>query len=147
MTDWEDQMGTFKLQLFYDGLCRLCSAEIEQYRKTPGSNQIEFIDITQAAFQAESFSLDPGAVHRHIHVRTENGSVFTGVEAFFEIWKLLPKYRFLQKTLDRPLLLPILKKGYDAFARIRPYLPRKQSSNPGADCSASPYCKINLKSL
>lgn len=126
------QQGT----IFYDGLCVLCSREIEHYRKQKGSDRFAFVDITQTDFDATKFNVDPFAVHKFMHVKSPDGQLHVGVEAFRTIWKELPKYKFLYQWTDNSLARAVLNIGYSGFVRVRPYLPRKS-----ADCSASPYCE------
>jgi predicted DCC family thiol-disulfide oxidoreductase YuxK len=125
------------LTVYYDGLCQLCSREIDHYKKQQGSQNIQFVDITLADFDASKENLDPIKVHKIMHVKLSDGTVKTKVDAFIEIWKWLPKYQFAVKTSQYFFVRPILNIGYDVFAKIRPYLPKKKALN----CDASPYCE------
>ncbi len=129
-------MSTNKLSIYYDGLCPLCSREIDHYRKARGADQLRFVDITSVGFQAETEGLDPQEVHRVMHVKTADGRVHTEVEAFIQIWKVLPGYGWMARLVSSAPIRPLANVGYRGFARIRPWLPRKK-----ADCSASPYCE------
>lgn len=122
--------------VYYDGLCHLCSREIDHYRKQRGSEDLRFMDITGASFDATAEGVDPVQVHKVMHVRRKDGTLATGVNAFIEIWKILPKYNWAARLAVRPLPSLVLKVGYEAFAAIRPFLPRKK-----ADCATSPYCE------
>lgn len=44
--------------VYYDGLCLLCSREITHYKKMKGSENINFIDITEPSFIARNQDLD-----------------------------------------------------------------------------------------
>ena len=127
-----------KLTVFYDGLCQLCSREIDHYRKQDGASNIDFIDICQPGFKAEDQGVDPFEVHKVMHVRRPDGTLATRVEAFVEIWERLPKYRRFAKWARLRGVNQCLEVGYTAFAFVRPYLPRKK---PTLDCSSSPYCE------
>ena len=63
------------LSVYFDGLCPLCSREIEQYRKASGSDQISFVDITVDGFDAIANGLDPKRVHEVMHVKTDSGDI------------------------------------------------------------------------
>ena len=129
-----------KLKVYYDGLCHLCSREIRHYKKIKESNEhIDFIDITTPPFDALKEGLDPFEIHKVMHVRTPDGKVHTAVDAFIEIWKVFPKYRWAAKIAQTPVIKTILTLGYHAFAKVRPYLP-KVKRKP-ADCEDSPYCE------
>lgn len=123
--------------VYFDGLCPLCSREIDHYRKARGSDHLRFIDITHAGFDAAKEGVDPVQVHQVMHVRDQNGKLATGVDAFIEIWKVLPGYNWAARLANRTVPRGLLTVGYYIFAKIRPYLPRKT-----ADCSASPFCGI-----
>ncbi len=128
-------MNSNKVQVYFDGLCHLCSREIDHYRKQRGSEEIQFVDITAPEFDPMKAGLDPVRVHREMHVRKSNGSLKVGVDAFIAIWEILPRYHFAARLGKRALPHVLLTAGYHVFARVRPFLPRKK-----ADCSASPYC-------
>jgi predicted DCC family thiol-disulfide oxidoreductase YuxK len=61
----------------------------------------------------------------------------TGVDAFIEIWKVLPGYGWLARTVSIPPVHALAGLGYAVFAKIRPLLPRKTRS-----CEDSPYCEV-----
>ncbi|MFN7904232.1 MAG: thiol-disulfide oxidoreductase DCC family protein [Pseudobdellovibrionaceae bacterium] len=129
-------LNPMKGAIYFDGLCMACSAEINHYRKLPGSETFDFIDITAQTFKAEDHGLDPAKVHKVMHVRDSNGVLHEGVDAFRTIWKGIPRYQFLARLSENKLVRWTLEQGYKSFVVIRPYLPRKKM-----DCSASPYCE------
>lgn len=122
--------------MYFDGLCHLCSREIDHYRKQNGSDKIEFVDITAPDFDPKKANVDPILVHREMHVRKADGTLAIGVDAFIAIWETLPRYRFAARLAKRGIPHALLTAGYKVFARVRPFLPRKKS-----DCSKSPYCE------
>ena len=126
-----------KIQIYYDGLCHLCSREIDHYRKVKGSENLEFVDITADGFNAQDHGLDPKAVHQVMHVRDTNGQVATAVEAFLVIWRALPSYQWAARLVALWPVKGVALVGYHAFARIRPYLPKRKR---GKMCSLSPHC-------
>ena len=118
-----------KTTVYYDGLCPLCSREIDHYRGMEGSDALEFKDIMRKDFSAEREGLNPKRVHDVMHVRAANGELRTGVDAFVEIWSVLPKMRWLVPWARRTPIKQLLKTGYVGFAKIRPFLPRKACSS------------------
>ncbi|MGL4549650.1 MAG: thiol-disulfide oxidoreductase DCC family protein [Gemmataceae bacterium] len=122
------------LTLFYDGLCPLCSREIDHYRRAAaGDPSVAFVDIAGPGFDAASFGLDPARVHREMHV-TEGEAVHVGVDAFLAIWRRIPGHRWLLSLARLPLADLFLRAGYFFFATVRPWLPRKQACDAGT-CS------------
>ncbi len=111
-----------KLIVYYDGLCHLCSREIRHYKKLKGRD--ERIDITADHFDAQKEGLDPLKVHQVIHVRTPDGKIHTAVDAFIELWKSFPQYKWAATIAQVPGIKALLTFGYHAFAKARPYLPK-----------------------
>lgn len=136
-------MGAAKVTVFYDGLCILCSREIDHYRKSRGADLITFVDICAPGFDPAENGLDPKAVHKVMHVRRQDGTLAIEVDAFIEIWKTLPGYWLLAKLANYRIVKIFLNFGYQAFVKIRPYLPRRKSDYD--QCSTSPHCEVPQK--
>ena len=128
-----------KITVYYDGLCKVCSTEIHHYMRQQGAENIEFIDICSPQFDAIKENLDPVQIHKIMHVRRLDGTMATRVEAFVEIWKVLPKYFFLSKIAKNKIVNYVMELGYSGFAAIRPILPRYAKADP---CEGSPYCEV-----
>lgn len=128
-----------ELKVFYDGLCRVCSAEIEYYKKKSGSHKINFVDIFSADFNAQEENLDPVKIHKHLHAKKNDGQVLVGVDVFIEIWKNLDNFQKLAQVAENKFLNSVLRAGYKIFVDVRPYLPRRKAQ----DCSTSPYCETS----
>lgn len=127
-------MQDHSVQVFYDGLCVLCSSEINHYKKMKGAENIRFVDITGFDFDAKKEGLDPFLVHKELHAKDENGRVFVGVETFILIWSKLDKLKWLSRFAQKSFVKKTLEVNYKFFVKIRPYLPRKA-------CAESPYCE------
>lgn len=127
-----------ELTVYYDGLCKVCSKEIAHYKKQTGADLIDFVDITSMQFNAAQEGVDPVQVHQVMHARRKDGTLVTRVDAFIEIWKVIPKYRLLSKMADQSLIKYGLELGYSCFAALRPFLPRYKKLS---DCQDSPYCE------
>jgi predicted DCC family thiol-disulfide oxidoreductase YuxK len=110
--------------VYYDGECHVCSREISVYQKAD-RGQLKLIDISHPDFKASDHGLDPREVQKYFHVRTEDGRVRKGVDAFVEIWKVLPNYRFLVSIAHFPPVNFLMRLGYEAFAAVRPLLPKR----------------------
>lgn len=128
-----------QLKVFYDGLCPLCSREIDHYRTKQKSDRIEFVDIARPEFNAEREGLDPKHVLQRFHVKTQNGDIKEGVDAFVEIWKVLNIWTPMQKLACHWASRPLFDLGYSLFAKVRPVF-RKQ------DCDSG-YCDIEKKRI
>jgi predicted DCC family thiol-disulfide oxidoreductase YuxK len=118
-------MNTSSVVVYFDGLCPLCSREIEHYRHRTRDGQVQYVDITAPGFDPQAEGLDADRIHRVLHVK-ENGQVRTGVDAFVAIWQAVPGYAWLARLARWPIVRPLLSVGYHAFAAVRPLLPRRK---------------------
>ena len=112
----------FPLQVFYDGACPLCSREVAHYRKKDIHNHIHWIDIAAPGFDAGSYGLDPTRITQVMHARTPDGTLYTEVRAFLQIWNALPPTLFsttIRLFLKIPGMLPLAGFFYRLFARNR----------------------------
>ena len=124
------------LKVYFDGLCPLCSTEIDHYKKKKRAARIEFVDISDSGFSAHKEGLDPRQIHAQFHVKTKEGQIYVGVPAFVEIWKVLQIWTPMQSLALHPTTRPIFELGYALFAKIRPYFRRKE--NCESHCQKSP---------
>lgn len=129
-----------ELEVFYDGLCRVCAAEIDVYRKREISGRILWTDISAPEFDPQKIGLDRESVQRELHSRKSDGRLLTGVETFLAIWEIVPGFTWMKKLVDNPVMRPLANLGYQGFVRLRPYLPRKAQ----ADCTDG-VCDARLK--
>ncbi|MCO5143885.1 MAG: DUF393 domain-containing protein [Oligoflexia bacterium] len=124
------------ISVYYDGLCSLCSREINHYKKMNGAESIEFIDIFDEKFNASSEGLNPVDIHKKLHVKDQDGNIQTGVNAFICIWQNIPSLRVLAKLASFFPIKIFLIFLYKIFTYIRPLLPRKS-------CENSSFCEFN----
>jgi len=124
-----------KLKIFYDGACLVCHTEIELYRKHDINNNLSFIDISSPDFELGEIPVTKKDLNKYFHIQLPNGLYLHGVDAFMEIWKLLPKWTLLEKVTNNFFMKTFLEIGYFFFVYIRPYLPKRR--NCGSDA-----CKI-----
>ena len=113
---------SYPLQVFYDGACPLCSREVAHYRKKDNRHHLHWIDIATPAFDARAYGLDPARITQVMHARTPDGTLYTEVTAFIQIWKALPPTLFsstMRLLLRIPGLLPLAGIFYRLFARNR----------------------------
>jgi predicted DCC family thiol-disulfide oxidoreductase YuxK len=113
------------LTLYFDGLCVLCSAEMEHYRRRDRDGRLALVDIAAPDFDATALGLEPAEVQRVLHGRLGDGTWLTGVDTFVAIWERLPGFRLAARLAKLRLVRPLLDLGYRGFVRVRPYLPRR----------------------
>ena len=118
-----------RLTIYYDGLCHLCSREINHYRSNAGAAKVSFVDTTSVGFDPRKEGLDPREINKTMHVKRSDGKIFQGVEAFIEIWHVLTGYAWLAQLFSLPIVKYPAKLGYGIFSRIRPLLPRRSRAS------------------
>ena len=128
--------STGQLTVYFDGLCKVCAYEIDFYRKRQGSASVRWVDIMDPQFSPQAEGLDPQLVHQEMHARRPDGGLAVGVDAFVEIWKVIPGFGVLAQLASQTWMKPVLRAGYHAFTKLRPYLPRKAG---GVACNDD-YC-------
>jgi predicted DCC family thiol-disulfide oxidoreductase YuxK len=106
--------------VFFDGGCPLCNAEIGLYRRCGGGESVTFVDVAKVAGQQIAPDLDTGAALKRFHVRTADGALVSGAEAFGHLWLALPSWRWLGRVTLLPGVLLILEVAYRGFLVLRP---------------------------
>jgi predicted DCC family thiol-disulfide oxidoreductase YuxK len=106
--------------VFFDGLCPLCSREIDHYRHCSANDStVVYVDIASNGFDAATYGLEPSRVHQEMHVK-EGDKVFVGVDAFLAIWRRVPGHRWLISLARLPLADSLMRVGYFIFAKAAP---------------------------
>lgn len=113
-----------KLNVFYDGQCKICQAEMRHYMECDDEGLFNFIDITKDSFEASKYRLNANEVHDQLHVQIQGGATYTGVDSLVEIWRRIPRYKLLAWPAQLKIIRPFLDLGYSIFSTLRPYLPK-----------------------
>lgn len=112
------------LTVFYDGACPLCRREIGWYRRRPGAERIEWVDLSRTTDPMAAPDLPTAVALTRFHVRLPNGRTVSGAQAFAELWASLPGLRFFGRVMRLDPIQPVLEVAYRAFLRVRPRLQR-----------------------
>lgn len=130
-------MVMFPLEIFYDGSCMVCSAEIAKYREVDQLGRLIFIDISSPDFVAETYGKTQDEFMARIHVRDNEGYFHTGVDAFMMIWQVYPDcspYRLLSAVIGFPGVNLLSRGAYTLFARYRHLLPDARKNCQDGAC-------------
>jgi predicted DCC family thiol-disulfide oxidoreductase YuxK len=111
-----------RFTMFYDGLCPLCSREVNFLRKRNGENLLTLIDTAAVDFKAEQWGL-PEVPDRIIHGALPDGRLVSGVEVFRRAYAAVGLGWMLAPT-GWPGLRWIADRAYVIFARYRKSLGR-----------------------
>lgn len=116
-----------KMLIFFDGACPICSRDKDNfYQKVPNKEILKFIDISSPDFRAESYGLKKDEVHKKMHLKIGD-KIYVGVDAFIEIWKVIPQYKYLATLAKFLPFKLIMTWGYAVFAKFRPHVPGRKN--------------------
>ena len=114
------------LTVLYDGACPLCRREIGIYRGLEplrSESPVCFTDVSNAALP-----LPPGTTREQLlarfHVRSSDGELLSGAQAFLALWVALPGWRWLARVGRLPGAAWAMERAYRLFLRWRPALQR-----------------------
>jgi predicted DCC family thiol-disulfide oxidoreductase YuxK len=119
---------SFPLQIFYDGACSICAAEMNIYRRKEHAGRLIFVDLNSPDFDPAPFGIAREAFMFEMHAIDRQGRVYRGVEAFWAIWQAFPTstwYGLLGTLITLPGMNLLARLAYAGFARIRKYLPKR----------------------
>jgi len=114
------------LTVLYDGTCPLCRREIGIYRglrPLRSDSPVCFADVSDAAQP-----LPPGTTRAQLlarfHVRSRDGQLLSGAQAFLALWAALPGWHWLALAGRLPGAQWTMERAYRIFLRWRPMLQR-----------------------
>jgi len=110
-----------KLKIFYDGLCPLCSLEINQLRTCDSNKQLLFEDIHAPDFDRRYPFIDRTRANKILHGQLANGDIIYGLDVTCMAWKTVGKHRWLL-ILRWPVIRWFADLAYSFFARHRSFI-------------------------
>jgi predicted DCC family thiol-disulfide oxidoreductase YuxK len=113
-----------RLTVFFDGQCPLCKREISFYQRCRGGDQIAWVDVADWHAHRQVAGLTKQAALARFHVRTTDGKLYNGGQAFAQLWMALPAFRPLGLLGKSRAIAWILDKAYDRFLVLRPLIQR-----------------------
>jgi predicted DCC family thiol-disulfide oxidoreductase YuxK len=99
--------------VIYNDTCPICSREVAAYARaaTRAGADLDF----QGLDAAPSHGLSRDVAARRFHV-VSDGRTVGGVEAFAEVWRRLPRWRWIAALVRLPIVEPLARFGYDRLA-------------------------------
>lgn len=122
-TDHATEASTSPLTVLYDGACPLCRREIDIYRDLQASAPVCFTDVSDVA-QPVPHGTSREQLLARFHVRTADGRLLSGAQAFLALWSALPGWRWLARIGRLPGAAWAMERVYRLFLRVRPALQR-----------------------
>jgi predicted DCC family thiol-disulfide oxidoreductase YuxK len=108
------------ITVYYDGGCPMCRAEIAVYQKSPGGAAIHWCDVTRSSPTELGADLSTSAALKRFHVRQASGALLSGAAAFAEVWRYLPRWKWIYALSRLPGTLFLMETAYRVFLRVRP---------------------------
>ena len=115
--------GDARTTVFFDGSCPLCTREIEFMRARDRDGRLNFEDVTGPGSVLPEGRTREEALAR-FHVRSSDGTVRDGADAFVHMWRELPALRPLAALARVPGVTWVLERLYRQFLKVRPSLQR-----------------------
>lgn len=99
-------------KVLYNGDCSVCNLEIKQYKKYSDHEllDIEYEDLNNT--DLNPWGVDKDEASKRLYVE-KDGKIYSGVDAFIELWQDMPRYRFLAKLAKTPGLYSFGNVLYD----------------------------------
>jgi len=101
-------------KVLYNDECPICSFEIKHYDKIAQEQGVP-LQCEPLSEAAETWDIDADTAARRLHIN-HDGKIISGMPAFFIIWSEIPRYRWLARTLNQPIIRPVTVKLYDHIA-------------------------------
>ena len=112
----QDPQGIPKV--YYNSLCPVCRAGVESQRRrmAAAGAPAEFCDISQHPESLLEIGAELEAVRERLHVREADGTLAIGADAFTALARATPGQGWLARLGALPLVKPLLRLAYNAFA-------------------------------
>ena len=100
-------------KVFYNNSCSICRFEINHYKKI--TKNIDWIDISNEKSSLTQTKLDSKSLLRRLHL-IKQGKLYSGVDAFIQLWSEIPRYKFLANLIKKPIIYHISWVLYEILA-------------------------------
>jgi predicted DCC family thiol-disulfide oxidoreductase YuxK len=97
------------ITVYYDGICGLCSKEINYYRGIAPDSVFEWIDVASNPNAMNDYKITQSQALLYLHAIDAKEVIYIGSDAFALIWKNIPRWK----------ILGLCKIIYTAFAKYR----------------------------
>ena len=105
-------------QVFYDGACPVCNAEMNILRRWDRAGRLRLIDIAAPDYKEHAWPVSLADMNALLHVRLPDGTWQTGMAATRHIYRTVGRGWMLAFT-GWPLLSRVFDRAYAWFARHR----------------------------
>lgn len=104
--------------IYYDGSCPMCVALIKKVNASSQKGKFNPQDITKDTLPQ---SLTKSEAQKEIHVIGTDGKIYKNAEALLKILEEYPRWKYLVKIGQLPIIKQLLPIGYKFIAANRHY--------------------------
>ena len=115
------------MKVYFNNSCKICKAEIDLYKKE-NIHEISWVDITNNSLAEKETSKNSKELLRRLHIK-DGERVIEGARAFLELWRRMPKYKFLYNFLKLPIIFNLFSFVYEIVAFFLYLKNKKQLKN------------------
>ena len=108
-------------KVYYNSACPVCNAGIKDQRQRMeacGNKDTEWVDVHNNPDAVSEVGSPLEQVRERLYVKDDTGQLNIGMDAFVHLWQQTPSQRWLAKLFQWPLIKPLSRLAYNAFARL-----------------------------
>ena len=120
-----------RLTVYYDAACPMCRREVGFYQRRDRAGRIAWQDISQGPGDLAREGVTREQALARIHARLPDGRLITGARVFVEIWKRIPRLRWVAPLAGSPPAMAVLKPAYAWFAKRRARITGRETCTDG----------------
>ena len=109
-----------KIKVYYNSACPVCRAGIRNQQcrmAAQGVADVEWLDVHSDPDLVKEVAGDLKAVRERLHVKTADGSIRVGADAFTALFARTRGQKWLAKFLALPVIHELAEHSYNGFAR------------------------------
>ncbi len=107
-----------KTTVYFNSACPVCRSGIAWQKGQASSCEIEWIDVHTTPEAVAELGADLESVRERLHVRDADGRVRVGADAIAVLFGQTAGQGWLGRLMAVPLLQPLMRRAYNAFARV-----------------------------
>ena len=108
-------------KVYYNSACPVCNAGVKGQRERMeacGVTDVEWIDVHSNPQAVREVGADLETVRETLHVKTADGEIARGADAFTALWSRTRGQHWLAALVRLPLLHGLSQLAYKVFARL-----------------------------
>jgi len=103
------------VEVYYNGACPVCRAEIEGYARlcAAQATDVRFVDSTQNPDALAAQGLRREHLEQRLYLRDAHGRIVSGIPAMLALWSRVPGQQWLVRVVNLPVIRPLAALAYD----------------------------------